>query len=107
MLMRQLRSRSMAAQTASSLAPAPRSASRARITAFARGASISRIQPVVATIAGLVSVAGAAFSVVQFVRPANTGELVAIVQAAGSHRTVADATVEVLTTQNALIATLT
>ena len=43
----------------------------------------------------------------QFVRPAKTGDLVAIVQAAGSLRTVTDATVEVLTTENAIVATLT
>ena len=43
----------------------------------------------------------------QYVRPANTGELVAIVKAAGSHDVVSDATVEVLTTEDALVATLT
>jgi hypothetical protein len=72
-----------------------------------RGISFSRVQSVVATLAGLASVTGAAFSLVQYARPANSGELVAIVQAAGSHRTVTDATVEVLTTDNALVATLT
>ena len=73
-----------------------------------RALSLSRLQAVVGTVAGLISIGGAAFSVAQFARPAaNTGDLVAIVQAAGSHRAVADATVEVLTTQNAIVATLT
>src|SRR3989442_4765653 len=71
------------------------------------GLSLSRVQAVVGTLAGIASVTGAAFSLVQFARPANTGELVAIVQAAGSHRSVTDATIEVLTTQNANVAKLT
>src|SRR5437764_13935869 len=74
---------------------------------FFDGLSLSRIQAIIGTLAGLASVTGAAFSVVQFARPANSGELVAIVQAAGSHRSVTDATVEVLTTQDAVVATLT
>ena len=77
------------------------------LTGVVRRLSFSRIQSVVATLAGIVSVGGAAFSVVQYVRPANTGELVAIVQAAGSRDVVSGATVEVLTTQDALVATLT
>ena len=44
---------------------------------------------------------------VQFARPANTGEFIATVYAAGSNRTVTDATVEVLTIENVLVATLT
>jgi hypothetical protein len=44
---------------------------------------------------------------VEFARPAKTGELVAVVQAAGSRRSVSDSTIEVLTTQNAIVATLT
>jgi hypothetical protein len=69
--------------------------------------SLSRVQAVVGLLAGIVSIAGAVFSLVQFARPANTGNVVAIVQAAGSRRGVTDATVEVLTTQNAIVATLT
>jgi hypothetical protein len=68
--------------------------------------SLSRFQAVVGTLAGILSIAGAAFSLVQFARPANTGDLVMIVQAAGSRGSVADATIEVLTTQNAIVATL-
>jgi hypothetical protein len=69
--------------------------------------SLSRVQALVGLLAGIVSIAGAVFSLVQFARPANTGNVVAIVQAAGSRQGVTDATVEVLTTQNAIVATLT
>jgi hypothetical protein len=69
--------------------------------------SLSRFQAVVGTLAAIASIIGAAFSLVQFARPANTGNLVTIVQAAGSRRSVTDATVEVLTTQDAIVATLT
>ena len=72
------------------------------------GLSLSRFQAVVGTLAGITSIAGAAYSVVEFARPApSTGDLVTIVQAAGSRGSVSDATVEVLTTENAIIATLT
>ena len=71
-----------------------------------RALSLSRIQSVVAILAGVVSVAGAAGSVVQFTRPPHMGSVVVDVRAAGSQRAVADATVEVLTTDNALVATL-
>jgi hypothetical protein len=79
----------------------------ATLTGIACALSLSRIQAVVATLAGVATVVGAAFPLVQFARPDSTGELVAIVHAAGSHRSVTDATVEVLTTENALVATLT
>jgi len=69
--------------------------------------SLSRVQAIVGTIAGLASITGAAFSLVQSTRAADTGELVAIVQDAGSRRSVAGATIEVLTTQDAVVATLT
>jgi hypothetical protein len=71
------------------------------------GMSLSRFQAVVGTIAGLVSILGAALSLMQFAHPANTGDLVTIVQAAGSRGSVTDATIEVLTPQNAIVATLT
>jgi len=70
------------------------------------GLSLSRVQAVVGTLAGVATITGAAFSLMQLARPANTGNLVAIVQAAGSGRSVSDATIEVLTTQNAIVATL-
>jgi hypothetical protein len=71
------------------------------------GPSLPRVQAVVGTLAGIVSIAGAGLSLVQFASPANTGDLVTIVQAAGSRGSVTDATIEVLTTQNAIVATLT
>jgi hypothetical protein len=71
------------------------------------GLSLSRIQAIVGTLAGLASIVGVAFSLLQVARPADTGELVTIVQAAGRASSVTDATIEVLNTQNALVATLT
>ena len=79
----------------------------ATLTALVPRLSFSRIQSIVATLAGVATVVGAALSLVQFARPGETGELVATVYAAGSNRRVTDATVEVLTTENALVATLT
>jgi len=90
--------------SATTSAPAPRGAAYGSAL---RGLSLPRVQAVVGTLAGLVTVAGAASSLWEFVRPANTGALVAIVQAADSRRAIADATVEVLTSQNAIVATLT
>ena len=102
-----IRSHSMAEETPTSPLLSIPKTFWARVSGLVRGVSFSRIQSVVATLAGLASITGAAFSLVQFARPGNTGELVAIVLAAGSHRSVTDATVEVLTSENALVATLT
>jgi hypothetical protein len=87
-------------------APSPLKSAWAACRRFTLGLSLSRFHTVVGTVAGIASIAGAGFSLVQFVRPANTGDLVTIVQAAGSRR-LADATIEVLTTQNAIVATRT
>ncbi len=70
------------------------------------GVSLSRVQAVVGTLAGIVSIAGEVVSVTPLVRSATTGQLVATVQEAGSHRGVSDATVEVLTPTNEVVATL-
>jgi len=67
--------------------------------------SLSRVQAIIGTLAGIVSIGGAVLSVVPSGHEASTGDLVAIVKAAG--RPVADATIEVLTPQNALVATVT
>src|SRR5262249_35111237 len=90
-------------------APAPaRSTSRwAAWKRPLRARSLSRVQAAIGTVAGIVSITGAAFSVVQTARPANTGDVVAIVQTAGTRLSVPDATIEVLTTENALVATMT
>lgn len=96
----------MAHKALPSPTPSPRKSTWAACS-FMLGLSLSRFQAVVGTLAGIASITGAAFSLVQFARPANTGDLVTIVQAAGSRRSVTDATIEVLTTQNAIVATLT
>jgi len=72
-----------------------------------RGLKLSGIQSVVGTAAGIATIIGGAFSLVQLARPTSTGELVAIVQDAASRRSVTGATVEVLTPENAIVATLT
>jgi len=71
------------------------------------GQSLSRAQAIIGALAGIASISGAVISLAQYAHPANTGDLVAVVQAAGSRGAVTDATVEVLTSQNALVATLT
>ena len=72
------------------------------------GLTFSRFQAYVGTLAGLISIVGAACSFVQLARPAAapTGRLVTIVQAADAKRSVSDAVVEVLTTEDAIVATL-
>src|ERR1700730_11966670 len=112
-----IRSRSMADEVLTSPTPSPRKSTWAACKSFMLGLSLSRFQAVVGTLAGIASITGAAFSLVQFARPANagvqfarpanTGDLVTIVQAAGCGRSLTDATIEVLTTQNAIVATLT
>ena len=69
--------------------------------------SLSRVQSLVATLAGIVSIAGAVLSVSPLAHALNTGELVTTVQDAASHRGLIDATVEVLTPEDRLVATLT
>jgi len=102
-----IRSYSRADEALTSSTPAPRKLPWAACKSVVLGLTFSRFQAVVGTLAGIASVTGAAFSLVQFAWPANTGDLVTIVQAAGSHRSVTDATIEVLTPQNAIVATLT
>ena len=72
-----------------------------------RSLSLSSVQPVVGTVAGVLSIAGALFSAMQFIRPANTGELLAVVQESGSHRAIRDAAIVVLTGDDAMVAALT
>jgi hypothetical protein len=85
----------------------PPETARSGVTRLVRGFTFSRVQDVVGTLAGIASIGGAIFSVIQFAQPTNTGELMAIVQDAGSHRSVTGATIEVFTMQDALVATLT
>jgi len=87
----------------------PPAATSLRIAArrLLRILSLSRVQAVVGTLAGIISIGGAAFSMVHTGLAANTGNLVAIVKAEGGRVSVPDATVEVVTTANAVVATLT
>src|SRR5581483_9785684 len=71
------------------------------------GVSLSRVQSIVGTTAGVISIVGALFSLTPLGRFTSTGQLVATVQEAGTHRTIADATVEVMTADNTIVATLT
>jgi hypothetical protein len=71
------------------------------------GVSLSRVQAIIGTLAGIISIGGALFSVTPLAQAFTRGELVTMVQDAASHRGVADATIEVLTTQNDIVATLT
>ena len=97
----------MARATLTSSTPSTRQTASATRSRLIAGLSLSRIQAIVGTLAGLASIIGVVFSLLQIARPADTGELVTIVQAAGSASSVTDATIEVLNTQNALVATLT
>ena len=77
------------------------------LTRLAQGWSLSRAQAIIGTVTGIITIAGAVVSVVQFAHPASMGNLVAIVQTTGARGSVTDATVEVLTAENAVVATLT
>ena len=104
-----IRSHSKADEALTSPTPLLRKSTCAARVRFVLGLSLSRFQTVVGTLAGVATIIGAGFSLVQFARPtnpANTGELVTIVQAEGSRRSVTEATIEILTTQNAIVATL-
>lgn len=68
--------------------------------------SLSHVQGIIGMLAGVISIVGALFSVSPFLRAFTNGELVATVQEASSHRGVSDATIEVLTPQNEIVATL-
>jgi hypothetical protein len=69
--------------------------------------SLTRVQAVFGIVAALLSIGGALYGYLRPGRPADTGDLVAIVQEAKSGRPVTDATVEVLTPKDALVTTLT
>jgi hypothetical protein len=70
--------------------------------------SISSLQSIVGILAGISSIAGAVYSAMQYAKPVpKTGQVVAVVRAAGSDEPLPGATVEVLTPANALVATLT
>ena len=67
--------------------------------------SFSRVQTFIGIAAGILSITGA---LVAFLKPApDKSELVAIVQDAKTEKAVSDATIEILTLQNAVVTTLT
>jgi hypothetical protein len=70
--------------------------------------SLHRVQATVAVVTGLVTIAVGISSLMQHSGPApGIGEVVTIVQDAASAKGVPDATIEILTPKNALVATLT
>jgi hypothetical protein len=70
--------------------------------------SLTALQSLVGLTAGLISILGAGYSLVQVFKPApEYGDVVAIVRDARTERPIADATIEILTPREALITTLT
>jgi hypothetical protein len=67
---------------------------------------LSRVQAVIGIAAGLISISGAVYSSMHASAPLAQGEVVAIVHQARSLKPVAGATVEVYTTRDALVTTL-
>jgi hypothetical protein len=69
--------------------------------------SFASLQSVVSFLVGLVSLSGAVYSAVRFVKPSPaTGEVLAVVRVANTDRALPGSAIEVLTLQDALIATL-
>jgi hypothetical protein len=73
------------------------------------GKAFSSVQAAVGLVAGLMSIAGATYSAVQYVAsPSRTGgEIVAVLRDARTDAPVGGATLEILTPQDALMATVT
>ncbi len=70
--------------------------------------SFSALQTTVAITAGILSIASAVIAIPDFFKPPRgKGEVVAIIQDAKTDRVIADATVEILNPQNALLTTVT
>ncbi len=72
-----------------------------------RSLSLSHVQGIVGIVAGVLSILGALYSAVQFMKPVPNGELRTIVQAAGSAERLPDSKIEILTADSALVATVT
>jgi hypothetical protein len=69
--------------------------------------SLSSIQTVIGLTAGTLSILGALFAVPGYFKPGpGKGEIVAIIQDAKAEQSIRDATVEILSSQNALITTI-
>jgi hypothetical protein len=72
------------------------------------GLSLSRVQAVIAVLTGIVTITVGLHSLAHFSEPPSSmGDLVAFVQDAASQKGVTDATIEIMTPQNSLVATLT
>jgi hypothetical protein len=70
-------------------------------------APLGSLQSIVSLLAGILSISGAMYSAVRWVKPASAaGEIVAVVRAARSDRPVPGTTIEVLTPADALVATV-
>ncbi|TMA67291.1 MAG: carboxypeptidase regulatory-like domain-containing protein [Deltaproteobacteria bacterium] len=71
------------------------------------GKGFASLQSAVSLLAGLASLSGALYSAVQFAKPApRTGDILAIVRGSKSDKAPPGTTVEILTPQDALVATL-
>jgi Carboxypeptidase regulatory-like domain len=68
--------------------------------------SLSRVQAIFGLIAALLSIGGALYGYLRPGRAPHTGDVVAIVREARSGKPVTDATVEILTSKDALVTTL-
>jgi hypothetical protein len=68
--------------------------------------SLSRVQAIFGLIAALLSIGGALYGYLRPGRAPHTGDVVAIVHEARSGKPVTDATVEILTSKDALVTTL-
>ena len=70
--------------------------------------SLASLQSVMSFLVGLVSLTGALYSAMRFVKPAAaTGEVLAVVRAAKTDSALPGSAIEILTPQDALVATLT
>lgn len=80
----------------------------ARMRQASASLSLSKAQSFVAITTGVISIVGALYSFTSFLHPASSsGEVVAILRDAASHDPVPRATIEILTLQDALLASLT
>src|SRR5437899_7677321 len=87
--------------------PAPESDAPSRVDAILHH-PLTRVQALVGVCAGLITITGSVISLSGFHgSPPALGEMVAVVQDAREHSPLTEATVEILTPQDALVTTLT
>ena len=68
--------------------------------------SLSRVQAILGIIAATLSIGGALYGYLRPAKPPTTGEITFVVQDAKTSKALSDATIEVLTGKDALVATL-